>query len=84
MTNRQTINNVKLGYCPLTDRIMLYRQGKHQGLALERREAESDVMEVLVVCMMHEAPGGSERVVIIGGKQYRISVTPNNMVFDNT
>jgi len=83
MSNRQTINNVKLGHCPLTDTIMLYRHGKDPRLALDIREAESDVMEVLVAHMMHRAPRGSEKVVTIGGKQYKIRVTPNTLVEQN-
>jgi len=71
------LNKVKLGYSPLTDTIFLYRHGKDHALALDKREAEADVMAVLVAHMMHGAPKGSEKVITLGDKQYTIMVTPN-------
>lgn len=71
------LSKIKLGYSPLTDTIFLYRHGKDVGLALDKREAEADVMSVLVVHMMHDAPKGSEKVITLGDKKYTIRVTPN-------
>ena len=71
-----SLKNIKLGHSPLTDTIFLYRHGKDQGLALEKREAEADVMSVLVEHMMHGAPKGSEKIVSFGRKKYKIKVTP--------
>lgn len=71
------LDKVKLGHSPLTDTIFLYRHGKDPALALDKREAEADVMAVLVEHMMHDAPKGSEKVITLGDKQYTIRVTPN-------
>ena len=71
------LNKVKLGHSPLTDTIFLYRHGKDPRAALDKRDAEADVMAVLVEHMMHNAPRGSEKVITLGDKQYTIRVTPN-------
>lgn len=70
------LDNVKLGHSPLTDTIFLYRHGKDSGLALDKRPAEADVMAVLVDHMMHQAPKGSEKVITLGAKKYKIRLTP--------
>ena len=70
------LKNIKLGYSPLSDSIYLYQHGKDPALALDKREAEADVMAVLVKHMMHDAPKGSEKVVMLGNKKYMIRVTP--------
>lgn len=71
------LNKIKLGHSPLTDTIFLYRHGKDSALALDKREAEADVMAVLIDHMMHNAPKGSQKVITLGDKQYTIRVTPN-------
>ena len=70
------LTKVKLGYSPLTDTIFLYRHGKDPSFALDKREAESDVMAVLVQHMMHNAPNGSEKTISFGDAKYIIRVTP--------
>lgn len=70
------LDNIKLGHSPLTDTIFLYRHGKDPALALDRREAEPDVMAVLIAHMMHNAPRGSEKIITLGDKKYTVSVTP--------
>lgn len=70
------LSNVKLAHSPLTDTIYLYRHGKDPALALDKREAEADVMAVLVAHMMHHAPRGSEKVITLGDTQYTVRVTP--------
>lgn len=70
------LKNIKLGYTPLTDRIYLYRHGKNEKVALEKREAEKDVMAVLVEHMMYDAPKGSEKIVEFGDKNFNVRVTP--------
>ena len=76
------LSKIKLGHSPLTDTIFLYRHGKDVGLALDKREAEADVMSVLVAHMMHDAPKGSEKVITLGDKKYTIRVTPNDEMRD--
>ena len=71
------LRKIRLGHSPLTDTIFLYRHGKDPGFALDKREAEADVMAVLIDHMMHNAPRGSEKVITLGDKQYTIRVTPN-------
>lgn len=71
------LDSVKLGHSPMTDTIFLYRHGKDPALALDKREAEADVMAVLVAHMMHDAPKGSEKMITLGDHQYTIRVTPN-------
>jgi len=72
------LDNIKLGYSPLSDSIYMYRHGKDPGLALDKREAEADVMAVLVQHMMHDAPKGAEKTIEFGTKKYVIRVTPTN------
>ena len=71
------LDKIKLGHSPLTDAIFLYRHGKDVEMALDKREAEADVMSVLVAHMMHDAPKGSEKVITLGDKKYTVRVTPN-------
>ena len=70
------LNKVKLGYTPLSDSIYLYLHGKNPHVALDKREAEADVMAVLVEHMMHGAPKGAEKTVEFGDKKYVVRVTP--------
>ena len=71
-----SLENIRLGYTPLTDSIYLYRHGKDKNTALEKREAERDVMAVLVEHMMEDAPNGSEKEIQFGDKRYLVRVTP--------
>ena len=71
-----SIDKIKLGYSPITDSIYLYRHGKDPFLALEKREAEKDVMMVLVEHMMHDAPNGSEKTIQFGDKKFKVRVIP--------
>jgi len=70
------LEKVKLGHSPLTNNIYLYRYGKDPNVALDKRDAESDVMSVLVQYMMYNAPEGSEKTIYIGDKKYNVMVTP--------
>ena len=74
------VENIKLAHSPLTDKIYLYRHGKDPALALDKREAEADVMAALVAHMMHDAPRGSEKIITLGSKQYTVRVTPNSAI----
>jgi len=71
------LNKIKLGHSPLTDTIFLYRHGKDPALALDKREAEADVMAVLVAYMMHGTTKGSQKVITLGDKQYTVRVSLN-------
>ena len=70
------LDKIKLFHSPLTDTIYLGREGKKSGVALDKRNAEADVMSVLVQHMMHEAPRGSVKTIALGGQQYEVSVKP--------
>jgi len=70
------LENIKIGHSPLTDSIFLYRHGRDAGIALEKRDAEADVVSALVSHMMHGHPSGAKKQVTINGKKYQIKVTP--------
>jgi hypothetical protein len=71
-----SLKNIKLGVSPLTNEIMLYRHGKDPRVALERREAEADVMIALVNHMLEGRMVAVEKLISIGGKQFAVRVTP--------
>jgi len=70
------LNNIKLAISPLTKKIMLYRHGKNAHIALDKREAERDVMAVLVEYMMDGMPNGAVKRVRFGTQWYEITVNP--------
>jgi hypothetical protein len=70
------INNIKLGYSIIGQKIYLYRHGKDAGLALERREAEADVMKVITEKMMDGCPKGSVLNYTIGEQSFRMVIEP--------
>lgn len=70
------LDKIKLGHSPLTDTIFLYRHGEDPALALEKREAEADVMTVLIEHMMYNAQKGSQKIIRLGDRKYKIVVTP--------
>lgn len=70
------LHKIKLGYSPLTETIYLFRHGKDINTALDKREAEKDVMVVLIDYMMHDSPKGSIKNVRLGDKYYEIIVRP--------
>lgn len=71
-----SLDKIKLGHSPLTDTIFMYRHGADPTLALDKREAEADVMAVLVEHMMHNAPKGSQKRIKFGDQEYIVRVTP--------
>ncbi len=71
-----SLDNVGIVHSKLINKIYLYRQGKNPHIVLEKREAESDVMAALIDHMMHGAPNGSDKVITIGRKKYKVAVTP--------
>lgn len=72
------LSKVKLGYSPLTQRIYLYRHGVNPALALDKREAETDVMAVLVSRMTDESPGGSVLTFWFGDQEYELTLKPKD------
>lgn len=70
------LDNIRLGYSPLSNTIYMYRHGKNPQVALEKRNAEAEVMAALVSMMMQGAPRGSEMDFTLGDKRYTIRVTP--------
>ena len=71
------LTNIKLGYSPLgTGTIYLYRHGKDPNLAIEKREAEADVMKVITEKMMDGSPEGSMLTYTIGEQSFRLTVEP--------
>lgn len=70
------INKIKLGFSPLTESIYLYRHGKDERVALEKREAEIDIFRVITEYMMYNAPKGSRKVFSFGESSYELILRP--------
>ena len=68
------LNNIRLRHSPLTDSIYLCRFGKDPCLALDKREAEADAITVVIQHMMHNAPKGSSKKVMVGDQWYLLTV----------
>lgn len=72
------IDNIKIGVSPLTGNIHLYRHGKDPSCALEKRDAESDVMYALVQHLWYNTSDYEETVIKhfeLDGQKYELSVT---------
>lgn len=76
MPSAPKLENIRIVHSPLSDSIFIIRVGVDKGLALDKREAEADLMTALVDHMMYNAPKGSEKDVTINGKSYTVRVTP--------
>jgi hypothetical protein len=74
------LTNIKLGYSALgTENIYLYRHGKNSQLALDKRKAEFDVMQVITTSMMDNSPKGSSKEYTLDGKTwFELTVKPIN------
>jgi hypothetical protein len=68
------LDNIKLGYSTLSKQIYLYRHGKDAQLALEKRECEPDVMDVLVLSMTDNTPKGSIKTFTLNNKTYKLTL----------
>lgn len=51
-----SLDKIRLGYSPLSQTIHLYRHGKDPNVALEKREAEFDVLQVITDMMLDGVP----------------------------
>ena len=76
MAGKPDLTKIKLGHSALTDTIFLYRHGVKEEIALDKREAEADVVSVIISKLMHQAPKGSTMVVTLGEDKYELSVKP--------
>jgi len=72
MSNK--LDKIKLGYSPLSEEIFLYRHGKVENEALDKRLAESDVMKVITLKMMDGADKGASIDYHFGEQWYRLTV----------
>lgn len=70
------LSKIKLGYSPLSKQVYLYRHGKDSRLALDKRDAQADVMAAVVEYMMDDAPKRASQVVMFGKKRFEITVKP--------
>lgn len=68
--------NIQLRHSQLSDKIYLCRFGKDPHLALDKREAEHDVMAVLVEHMLWQAPEGSVKTFTLGEQKYELRLVP--------
>ena len=76
MPAKPDLNKMKIGHSPLDDTIYLFRHGVDETEALDKRDAEADVMSAVITKMMHEAPNGSALRITLGDSQYDLSVSP--------
>ncbi|MBD3261261.1 MAG: hypothetical protein GF334_06185 [Candidatus Altiarchaeales archaeon] len=72
----QDLNKIRLGHSILTNKIYMYRYGKDERHALDKRDAEKDLFVTLVDYMMHGTPKGSTKKVIVDGVSYCVTVKP--------
>lgn len=70
------LSKIKIGHSLLTNSLYIYRHGKDPQLALDKREAQPDVMAAVVEYMMHGAPKGASQIVHFGEKHFEITVKP--------
>lgn len=70
------LSKIKIGHSPLTNSLYIYRHGKDPTLALDKREAQQDVIAAVVGYMMHDAPKGASQVFHFSDKSYEITVKP--------
>lgn len=70
------LNKVKIGYSPLSNTIHLYRHGKEESVALDKRDAIADVQGALIQFMFDGFPDGSKQEVCFGEQWYEIQVKP--------
>jgi hypothetical protein len=68
------LNKIKLGYSPLSENIYLFRHGKKEHEALDKRDAEKDVLAVITEKMMHNARKGSSMDYRFGDQLYNITI----------
>jgi len=70
------LSKIKIGFSPLSGDLYIFRRGKDPNLALDKREAQRDVIEAVIRYMMHDAPKGASQVFHLGNKSYELTVKP--------
>lgn len=70
------LSTIKIGFSSLSCELFIYRHGKDSQLALDKREAQADVMAAVVEYMMHDSPEGASQIVRFGEKAFEIQVKP--------
>jgi len=73
------MKSIGLRHSSLTDTIYLCRFGKDPGLALDKREAEQDVMTVLVEHLFHDMSSEDVSAVI---KEFRLGDTSYKLTLE--
>lgn len=68
------LDKISLGYSSLTEKIYLYRYGKTEGEALDKREAEKEVMVVITEKMMAGTEKGASMEYCFGDQRYKLTV----------
>ena len=70
------LDKIKIGVSPLTGEIYIYRHGKKEHVALEKRSAEADVMGAFITYMLRGMPKGATKDVTFDRKSYRLTCKP--------
>ncbi|GAF89315.1 unnamed protein product [marine sediment metagenome] len=68
------LDKISVGYSGLTDSIYLYRFGKDKGEALDKRDAEKDVLACITEKMMWGADKGGWIEYRFGDQGYKLTV----------
>lgn len=76
MPPKADLNKIKIGHSPLTDTIYLFRHGVDESEALDKREADADVISAVITKMMHNSPDGSTLRITLGDSLYDLTVKP--------
>lgn len=70
------MNKITVGASPLTGRLYIYRMGTKKHIALDKREAEPEIITAFVDHMMHDSRDGAIKEVQIGDTWYEVSARP--------
>ena len=76
MSNK--LDKISIGYSALTDTVYLYRFGKDEGEALDKREAERDVLSCITDKMMWGTDKGASMEYRFGKQRYKLTVEKIN------
>jgi len=70
------LKKIKIGFSPLSRQLFIYRHGKNEQVALDKREAQQDVIAALIEYMLDDAPKGASQVFHFSDKSYEVTVKP--------
>lgn len=73
------LKRVKVATSPITGAINLCAHDDNPARAIEKRDAEEEVVRALVMNILHEQPGGNAvKTVVFGDLKFELTVKPLN------